>query len=500
MDLNDIDYDLGLFLDSAPEGLPLKPSRPIQSGSAAEGPSPKREVKGARRVRNACLQCRERKIRCSRTYPCKGCVSRGDGAACDWQGGFPTGNIPIYQKHVADQRRQIEQLKDRLTSAKACLSFAVLNNPNLKLEIGPHQRKPSFILATPTREDSLSWVSSTGSSTQPPGSALSNISGFSTNTVDSSQGGSHEDITAGSPLSVDLHASMWKERNPSRLFEMRHRAAGYRPLSLLREEDPTADEGSRPYTASSHSNLPRTSVSNNQLTPSNSTLHPSSRSDFLDLMALDRRNSQLHGMLNHKANAQHSPTADNLNYQGTSRMQEDMPASHPLPLFPSFAPAVSNWQLRDPKEARLTRIYGRRRGNPSEVDSGSPITPSSRHSQNFSLPYVPSLRGDEVTAASGGGRSMCSNYLPHRQYFGGQDVEPPPTDPTAFNLRDLPWTGELSPSLEQRIQANVAFGLMNMGEPYNFPQPSAGLAPAPSTSQAPTYNLDLASRWPPFPP
>jgi len=94
--------------------------------------------------------------------------------------------------------------------------------------------------------------------------------------------------------------------------------------------------------------------------------------------------------------------------------------------------------LRDPKEARLTRIYGRRRGNPSEVDSGSPITP-------------------------------------HRQYFGGQDVEPPPTDPTAFNLRDLPWTGELSPSLEQRIQANVAFGLMNMGEPYNFPQPSAGL-------------------------
>lgn len=68
MDLNEIDYDLGLFLESAPESLL---SRPIQSGSAAEGPSPKREVKGARRVRNACLQCRKRKIRCSRTYPCK---------------------------------------------------------------------------------------------------------------------------------------------------------------------------------------------------------------------------------------------------------------------------------------------------------------------------------------------------------------------------------------------------------------------------------------------
>ncbi|KNZ49854.1 hypothetical protein VP01_473g6 [Puccinia sorghi] len=468
MDLNEIDYDLGLFLESAPESLL---SRPIQSGSAAEGPSPKREVKGARRVRNACLQCRKRKIRCSRTYPCKGCVSRGDGAACDWQGGFPTGNIPIYQKHVADQRRQIEQLKDRITSAKACLSFTVRNNPNLKLEVGSHQRKPSFILATPTREESLSWVSSTGSSTQPPGSALSNISDFSTNTADSSQGGSNEDITAGSPLSADLHASMWKERNPLRLFEMRHRSAGYRPLSFLREENDTADEGSRPYIASSHSNLPRTPVSNNQLTPSKSTLYPSSRSDFLDLMTLDRRNPQLHELLNHKANAQHSPTAVNINYQGT--MKVDMPTSHQLPLFPSFAPTVSNWQLRDPKEAPA-RSYERRRGNPSEVDSGSPITPS-RHSHNLCLPYAPSLRGDEVTASSGGGRGMCPNYLPHRQYFGGQDVEPPPTDSTAFNLRDLPWTGELSPSLEQRIQANVAFGLMNMGEPYNFPQPSANL-------------------------
>lgn len=46
----------------------LSDDRPVEESSNVPT---KREVKGARRVRNACLQCRERKIRCSRTYPCK---------------------------------------------------------------------------------------------------------------------------------------------------------------------------------------------------------------------------------------------------------------------------------------------------------------------------------------------------------------------------------------------------------------------------------------------
>jgi hypothetical protein len=60
-----------MFLESAQADFAQdRSSCQIQSSSTTCA-SPKREVKGARRVRNACLQCRERKIRCSRTYPCK---------------------------------------------------------------------------------------------------------------------------------------------------------------------------------------------------------------------------------------------------------------------------------------------------------------------------------------------------------------------------------------------------------------------------------------------
>ncbi|WAQ92218.1 hypothetical protein PtA15_16A124 [Puccinia triticina] len=338
MDLNGVDYELGLFLASAPSGFPEASSCQIQSSSAADL-SPKREVKGARRVRNACLQCRERKIRCSRTYPCKGCLSRGDGAACDWQGGFPTGNIPIYQKHAADQRRQIEKLKDRLTCAKACLGSVFQNNSNLKIEVGHRQTRPPFILPITPREGNLSWFP-TGSNEQTPGSALSNISSFSTNTVDSSQGWSHEDAT--SPLSADVHATIWKERNPSRVFEMRHKTTGYRPLSLLREEDGLDFEGSRPYTAG-HEDLTRASVSD------------------------------------------------------------------------------------------------------------------------------------------------------------GQDNNPT-TCPTTFDPPDLPWSDSLSPNLEQRIQAYVNLGLMNVGEQYSFLPSGFSLAPTAGSSQAPMYNSNLSANWPPAPP
>ncbi|KAG0141781.1 hypothetical protein CROQUDRAFT_135954 [Cronartium quercuum f. sp. fusiforme G11] len=95
----------------------------------------KREVKGARRVRNACLQCRERKIRCSRTYPCKGCVSRGDGPACDWQGGFPSGDIPVHQQRVAQQRREFEELNSRIAQMKGFMLNHLRQDSSLKTSL-----------------------------------------------------------------------------------------------------------------------------------------------------------------------------------------------------------------------------------------------------------------------------------------------------------------------------------------------------------------------------
>lgn len=104
---------------------------PVEGSSA----SSKREVKGARRVRNACLQCRERKIRCSRTYPCKGCISRGDGDACDWQGGFPSGDIPVQQQRVAKQRRAFDELYGRIIEIKSLMSSLMRQDPTLKNRI-----------------------------------------------------------------------------------------------------------------------------------------------------------------------------------------------------------------------------------------------------------------------------------------------------------------------------------------------------------------------------
>ncbi|EGG02333.1 uncharacterized protein MELLADRAFT_72794 [Melampsora larici-populina 98AG31] len=104
---------------------------PVEGSSA----SSKREVKGARRVRNACLQCRERKIRCSRTYPCKGCVSRGDGEACDWQGGFPSGDIPVQQQRVATQRREFDQIYGRIIEIKSLMTSLMRQDPSLKNRI-----------------------------------------------------------------------------------------------------------------------------------------------------------------------------------------------------------------------------------------------------------------------------------------------------------------------------------------------------------------------------
>ncbi|KAH9814576.1 hypothetical protein DFH28DRAFT_894546 [Melampsora americana] len=104
---------------------------PVEGSS----PSSKREVKGARRVRNACLQCRERKIRCSRTYPCKGCISRGDGDACDWQGGFPSGDIPIQQQRVAKQRREFDELYGRIIRIKSVMYDLMRQDPTLKNRI-----------------------------------------------------------------------------------------------------------------------------------------------------------------------------------------------------------------------------------------------------------------------------------------------------------------------------------------------------------------------------
>ncbi|KAA1111626.1 hypothetical protein PGT21_006671 [Puccinia graminis f. sp. tritici] len=494
MDLNEIDYELGLFLASAPGMVPEASTCQIQS-SSAEDLAPKREVKGARRVRNACLQCRERKIRCSRTYPCKGCVSRGDGAACDWQGGFPTGNIPIYQKHAADQRREIEKLKDRLTSAKACLGSALQNNPNFKLEVGHHQTRPAFILPTTPREESLSWFS-TGSNDQPPGSALSNISSFSANTVDSSQGWSHDEAT--SPTSATLQTTIWKERNPSRLFEMRHKTTGYRPLSLLREEDELAVQGSRPYTAS-HPVLRRATSSDKPLAPGKPPIHSGWSSDFLDsIVPRGRIPHEAYEISNSKACQEAVTPEGNSSYHSTSDLQEGMPAVHRIHFPTSLPPNRSNWQYSAPKDGRAVHNHEGQSGNPAEVESQSPITPS-RHNLGFSLPYISSLRADETLP--GGVRNTCQqHYLPQRQYLGGQDVEPI-TRPTMLNTRDIPWSSDgYSPNLEQRIQSNVAVGLVNMGEQYSLLPSTFGIAPTTSSSsQLPTYNPNNATNWPPVP-
>ncbi|KAH9440997.1 hypothetical protein MJO28_016036 [Puccinia striiformis f. sp. tritici] len=424
MDLNEINYELGLFLASAPDMGPEASTCQIQSSSAADL-SPKREVQGARRVRNACLQCRERKIRCSRTYPCKGCVSRGDGPACDWQGGFPTGNIPIYQRNVADQRRQIEKLKDRLTSAKACLGSALRNKQGLKLEISPHQTISATIFPIPSRDECLSW-SSNGSSNQLPGSATSNISSFSANTADSSQGWSYEDGTICSPLSAELDATIWKERNPSRWFDARHRVTGYRPLSLLREEDELAVGGSRPYAASG-GQFTKASGFHHYCTSVKSRIPTSWSSDFLDPLALDRRILQSYDRSNFLPYAGEASTPEAV------PRHESMSAPRQIPLLPS---QCSNWQSGGNENARIVQNHGRPRGNLSEVESRSPITPS-RHSHDvFSLPYISSLRTDQISPTEV--RSMCQHYLPQSQYLGSHGIDPA-TDPNKLNSRDFPW-------------------------------------------------------------
>ncbi|PLW18072.1 hypothetical protein PCANC_14713 [Puccinia coronata f. sp. avenae] len=492
MDLKEIDYELGMFLESAQADFAQdRSSCQIQSSSTTCA-SPKREVKGARRVRNACLQCRERKIRCSRTYPCKGCVSRGDGAACDWQGGFPTGNIPIHQKHVADQRRQIGKLKDRLTCAKALLDATVQCNPKLKLDIGPYRGKPAFVLPVPSREEAPSCFSG-GSSSRPPDSAPSCMSVFSTSTstTNSSQGGSHEDITVCSSLSAELQTSIWKERSPSRLFDSRHKTTGYRPLSLLREEDGLAAQGYRPYNAS-HTISPRALVFKNRLTPGRNPSFLSWDTNFLHSIAPDRRNLHPSVSSNYTAYPENFTLDAYSSHQSIAPLQESISsASHQIPSASSFPPTGINWPLSGLKSGLCAQSHEHQHGIPSEVESESPITPS-RHSQDFSLPYIASLR----ELPSSGSRNTCQHYLPQRQHYSAQDVEPAAH---AFNFRSLPWTGELSPNLEQRIPANVALSLMNT-EQYGFSSSALNLAPATGTFQEPTtYNLDMASNWPPFP-
>ncbi|KAI9617317.1 hypothetical protein H4Q26_013187 [Puccinia striiformis f. sp. tritici PST-130] len=416
MDLNEINYELGLFLASAPDMGPEASTCQIQSSSAADL-SPKREVQGARRVRNACLQCRERKIRCSRTYPCKGCVSRGDGPACDWQGGFPTGNIPIYQRNVADQRRQIEKLKDRLTSAKACLGSALRNKQGLKLEVGVKRcERMAIHEMLISKRRVLSRLAHTKRSRR---------QSFRYPQETSACHGVQMDLAINF-LDQQQATSAVSERNPSRWFDARHRVTGYRPLSLLREEDELAVGGSRPYAASG-GQFTKASGFHHYCTSVKSRIPTSWSSDFLDPLALDRRILQSYDRSNFLPYAGEASTPEAV------PRHESMSAPRQIPLLPS---QCSNWQSGGNENARIVQNHGRPRGNLSEVESRSPITPS-RHSHDvFSLPYISSLRTDQISPTEV--RSMCQHYLPQSQYLGSHGIDPA-TDPNKLNSRDFPW-------------------------------------------------------------
>ncbi|POV96718.1 hypothetical protein PSHT_15002 [Puccinia striiformis] len=380
MDLNEINYELGLFLASAPDMGPEASTCQIQSSSAADL-SPKREVQGARRVRNACLQCRERKIRCSRTYPCKGCVSRGDGPACDWQGGFPTGNIPIYQRNVADQRRQIEKLKDRLTSAKACLGSALRNKQGLKLEVGVKrcERMAIYEMLISKRR------------------VLSRLAHTKRSRRQSFR--YPQETSACHGVQMDLAINFLDQQQAHQQFQV----TGYRPLSLLREEDELAVGGSRPYAASG-----------GQFTKASGFHHYCTRI----LQSYDRSNF--------------------LPYAGEASTPEAVPRHESMSaprqsLAPSHNALIGS--LVETKTRELFKIMAAHGGTylKSNLDHHTP----SRHSHDvFSLPYISSLRTDQISPTEV--RSMCQHYLPQSQYLGSHGIDPA-TDPNKLNSRDFPW-------------------------------------------------------------
>ncbi|MBW0475514.1 hypothetical protein O181_015229 [Austropuccinia psidii MF-1] len=261
MDLTEADYQVHLLL---PTPACLSPPAPhgIQQSNNAACSSHKREVQGARRVRNACLQCRERKIRCSRTYPCKGCVSRGDGAACDWQGGYPSGNVPVYRTKLAKQRREVDDLKERINLTQSLLLRVIQQEPKLNIGLktlleGKPPNSPitgEFLikncygldknekppgLHSCVKAENLLWLSS-ASENEPPNSAVSQQTNVSTATGSSaSRYWINEESVSSSPSTSHFisNSSSINIYGLSELIKGRSSRTTYRSWKLLKESE-----------------------------------------------------------------------------------------------------------------------------------------------------------------------------------------------------------------------------------------------------------------------
>ncbi|GAA99752.1 hypothetical protein E5Q_06455 [Mixia osmundae IAM 14324] len=174
---------------SPPE--PVKPTTPSTGASVAESadvelPSDKqaRRKKRIERKSASCNQCRRKKLRCDRLYPCGSCTSRKTD--CVWEGAVPLLTARDINDAV-ELRAKVEQLQaivDRLTQARA-------------------EAVPTFYPDAPEQARPGYHAIGTGSSNNTSGSSMSSgraassiQSGSSTSTLANDRGPREEQSTS----------------------------------------------------------------------------------------------------------------------------------------------------------------------------------------------------------------------------------------------------------------------------------------------------------------
>lgn len=179
----------------------------------------------------------------------------------------------------------------------------------------------------------------------------------------------------------------------------------------------------------------------------------------------------------------------------------------PFPLVTSHPPPSepAHWPLTQParmcsssssNDSRLAEPYEHHR-EPFDFPEFGFIAPS-RQTRNFNLPYITSLRTNDQASSLMIG--LCHQYRPQRQYATGPAIAPA-TDPTPFNIQELPWDSALALNLHPGNQADVGLGLVSVAEPCGLLPSGFGLAPIIEPTQLNTENHHSSkNNWAPLAP
>ncbi|WWC89325.1 uncharacterized protein L201_004246 [Kwoniella dendrophila CBS 6074] len=99
-----------------------------------EGSEEKRKIKRPR-AKLTCLNCKRRKTKCDKSYPCSSCVSRGEGSSCQYEEGYePT------QAESSSGHSEFKAISERLERIEVALTSRPTSNPGTPSFQYPQQR------------------------------------------------------------------------------------------------------------------------------------------------------------------------------------------------------------------------------------------------------------------------------------------------------------------------------------------------------------------------